>query len=158
LRHADAAIDFFVMELMHSVEGTYVPQLAYGVSASCFVDYFQMGITTGRLCFHKVCQCISEDEYLRSKFMRKMNRSDAHRVTELHLKQHGIDGMLGSLDCMHLGWKNCPIAWQGAFQGKEKVLLLYLRLFPITICGFGMLLLDSLVRRMTSIFGSRVLF
>ena len=22
---------------------------------------------------------------------------------------------------MHIGWKNCPVAWQGQFQGKEKV-------------------------------------
>ena len=33
---------------------------------------------------------------------------------------HGIPGMLGSLDCMHLHWKNCPITYQGAYQGKEK--------------------------------------
>ena len=26
--------------------------------------------------------------------------------------------MFASLDCMHYEWKNCPIAWQGSFQGK----------------------------------------
>jgi Plant transposon protein len=94
--------------------------LAYGVSVSAFVDYFQTGVSTGRLCFHKLCKCISESEVLCSNFMRVMNRADAHRATDLHLQQHGVDGMLKLLDCVHVGWKNCPVAWQGAFQGKEK--------------------------------------
>ena len=29
--------------------------------------------------------------------------------------------MLGSLDCSHTYWKNCPKAWQGSFKGKEKM-------------------------------------
>eukprot|EP00934_Nitzschia_sp_Nitz4_P000628 Nitzschia sp. Nitz4//scaffold40_size135432//298//1969//NITZ4_003224-RA/size135432-augustus-gene-0.28-mRNA-1//-1//CDS//3329551159//628//frame0 len=33
---------------------------------------------------------------------------------------HGVPGMLGSLDCSHTKWKNCPKAWQGSYQGKEK--------------------------------------
>jgi Plant transposon protein len=93
--------------------------LSYGVSASAFVDY--MGITTGQLCFQKVCKCILESELLCCKLNRVMNRRDAHLVTELHLNKHGIDGMLRSLDCMHVGWKNYLVVWQGAFQGKEDM-------------------------------------
>jgi Plant transposon protein len=95
--------------------------LEYGVTALAFVNYSQMGITTCQLSFIKVCKCISESELLCSKFNRVMNRRDAHRVTELHLNKHGIDGMLGSLDCIHVEWKNCLVAWQGALQEKEGV-------------------------------------
>ena len=30
-----------------------------------------------------------------------------------------MDGMHGSLHCVHTAWKNCPKAWQGNFAGKE---------------------------------------
>jgi hypothetical protein len=28
--------------------------------------------------------------------------------------------MIGSLDCTHTFWKNCPKAWQGSYKGKES--------------------------------------
>jgi hypothetical protein len=38
---------------------------------------------------------------------------------KLHKAAHGVDGMIGSLDCTHTFWKNCPKAWQGSYKGKE---------------------------------------
>ena len=92
--------------------------VAYGCSASAFQDYFQMSITTARLCLLKFCRIVSTDPSLRSVFARAMTRSDARRVAAIHREIHGIAGMVGSLDCMHVFWKNCPVAWQGSQTGK----------------------------------------
>ena len=49
-----------------------------------------------------------------------MTQSDARRHSALHDACHGVAGMVGSLDCTHVGgWKNCPVAWQGSQTGKS---------------------------------------
>ncbi len=37
-------------------------------------------------------------------------------------KAAGIPGYIGSIDCIHWHWKNCPSTWKGVFQGEEEVL------------------------------------
>ena len=94
--------------------------LAFGAAAPACIEYFRMGLTTARACFRTMIQCIAQSDAFKLKYMRSMNRADAYRVTALHHNQHGIDGIIGSIDCMHIFWKNCPVAWQGAYKGKEK--------------------------------------
>ncbi len=38
----------------------------------------------------------------------------------------GFTGCIGSIDCMHWQWKNCPSAYKGMFQGKEGALAVIL--------------------------------
>jgi hypothetical protein len=53
------------------------------------------------------------------KYFNIMTPADAKRVEEYHKKVHGVHGMIGSLDCSHFVWGNCPVAHHGQFQGKE---------------------------------------
>ena len=92
--------------------------LAYGVPPHCFCDYFQMSFTLAKQAcdeFDKAIKSIYQEEYLRLP-----TKEDVWKITYLHKCKHGIDGLFGSLDCMHTYWKNCPVAWQGSFSGKEK--------------------------------------
>jgi hypothetical protein len=83
--------------------------VAYGCSPSTFLDYFQMSQMTERQCLLKFCCIVSSDNDLQSVDARQMTRSDASRLSALHEAVHGIVGMVGSLNCMHVGWKNCPV-------------------------------------------------
>jgi hypothetical protein len=92
--------------------------LAYGVPPHTFTDYFQMSKTLAKKCcnhFDKTIKKLYEKEYLRLP-----TKADVENVLKLHKAVHGVEGMFGSIDCMHTYWKNCPVGWQGSFKGKEK--------------------------------------
>ena len=95
-----------------------IKTLAFGVPPHAFRDYFQMSKTFARDCcenFNKIIIKIYKKEY-----MRLPTPADVKAIFKLHKHQHKINGMGGSLDCMHTYWKNCPVAWQGNFAEKEK--------------------------------------
>ncbi|XP_020257992.1 putative nuclease HARBI1 [Asparagus officinalis] len=86
--------------------------LAYGVSVDFVDDYVRIGESTtieSVKRFVKVVVEIFADEYLRSP-----NNDDIRRLLEIG-EQRGFPGMLGSIDCMHWRWKNCPAAWHGMY-------------------------------------------
>ena len=90
--------------------------LAYGVPAHTFMDYFQMSREYARECcrqFDMAIKRIYAQEYLRLPSV-----ADVKSIVKLHRAVHKVDGLIGSLDCSHTMWKNCPKAWAGSYTGK----------------------------------------
>ncbi|XP_071699640.1 uncharacterized protein [Rutidosis leptorrhynchoides] len=55
------------------------------------------------------------------QYLRKLTIEDVARLYNFHAQKHGLPGMLGSIDCMHWEWKNCPVAWHGQYKrGDQK--------------------------------------
>jgi hypothetical protein len=70
-------------------------------------------------------ECCKEfDKAMRTIYMKEFLRlptaTDLKNIVKLHKAVHSLDGMIGSLDCTHTFWKNCPKAWQGLYKGKES--------------------------------------
>ena len=91
--------------------------LAYGVPPHTFTDYFQMSKTYADSCCDHFAQAI-KTLYM-SNYLRLPTATDVKRVLKLHKAIHNVDGLIGSLDCTHTYWKNCPKAWQQSYKGKE---------------------------------------
>uniref|UniRef100_A0A0D3BKW9 Zinc finger GRF-type domain-containing protein n=1 Tax=Brassica oleracea var. oleracea TaxID=109376 RepID=A0A0D3BKW9_BRAOL len=79
--------------------------------------------TTARKCLHHFTNAIIHlfgDEYLRYP-----TPEDLQRLLYIG-EQRGFPGMVGSIDCMHWEWKNCPAAWKEMYSqgtGKPTIVL-----------------------------------
>ena len=79
-----------------------------------------MGESTGWLTVEMFCSCVAHNPVLHAHYLCTYMEEDAKHVSLLHEDIKGIPGMLGSLDCMYVHWKNCPITYQGAYQGNKR--------------------------------------
>ncbi|XP_074325375.1 uncharacterized protein LOC141662739 [Apium graveolens] len=94
-----------------------IRMLAYGISADAVDDYVRIGETTAIECLKRFVSgviTIFEGEYLRTP-----NSNDVQRLLQMG-EARGFPGMMGSIDCMHWQWKNCPKAWKGMFMNGHK--------------------------------------
>ena len=90
--------------------------LAYGMHADATDEYIKIGESTAIECMKRFCRAIVE--IILEWYLRSPTAEDVARL--LHIgQQRGFPGMLGSLDCMHWKWKNCPTAWAGQFEGRS---------------------------------------
>ena len=53
------------------------------------------------------------------EYLRKPTEADMRRMICINYAR-GFPGCIGSIDCQHWEWKNCPVAWAGKLKGKEK--------------------------------------
>lgn len=92
--------------------------MAYGSAADAVDEYLRLGETTALRCLEHFVEGVINifgDEYL-----RKPTQEDLQRLLNIG-EQRGFPGMIGSIDCMHWEWKNCPYAWKGQFtRGNQK--------------------------------------
>ena len=90
--------------------------LAYGSAADQCDEIARMGVSTALKCLKKFCRQI---EILYGKwFLRPPNSDDLYRLLNRGHRR-GFPGMIGSIDCMHWEWKNCPTGWAGAYSGRK---------------------------------------
>ena len=100
-----------------------IRQLAYGGGSDTVDEYVRIGETTARRSLHNFAAGIIHlfgDEYL-----RRPTPEDLQRLLYIG-EQRGFPGMIGSIDCMHWEWKNCPTAWKEMYSrgtGKPTIML-----------------------------------
>jgi hypothetical protein len=91
--------------------------LAYGLPGDAVDEYVQIGDSTAREALYHFCSAIIDafgKEYLCSP-----TPVDVARLLQ-EGESRGFPGMLGSIDCMHWEWRNCPTSWKGMFTGRGK--------------------------------------
>ncbi|XP_048613541.1 uncharacterized protein LOC125587329 [Brassica napus] len=86
-----------------------IRMLAYGQAGDANDEYLRLAATTALLCLEYFTEAIIPlfgDEYL-----RRPTPEDLQRLLDAG-EACGFPGMIGSIDCMHWEWKNCPTAWK----------------------------------------------
>lgn len=90
--------------------------LAYGVSADYLDEWIRLGESTINKCLRRFVGAIQKKygpTYLRSPTADDMKRMLSQNAAR------GFPGCLGSIDCFHWEWKNCPNAWTAQYKGKK---------------------------------------
>ena len=87
--------------------------LAYGVAADMVDDYIRIGESTTRKCLINFVEGIIS--FFGDEYLRRSTATDLQRLLFV-ADVRGFPGMMGSIDCMHWTWKNCPAAWKGQFE------------------------------------------
>ncbi|XP_062073352.1 uncharacterized protein LOC133777681 [Humulus lupulus] len=86
--------------------------LAYGAPADYVDEYVRIGETTAIECLVNFVRGVND--IFGTEYLSRPNAGDICRLLQIG-EVRGFPSMLGSIDCMHWEWKNCPVAWKGQF-------------------------------------------
>jgi hypothetical protein len=84
--------------------------LAYGLPTDVVDEYIQIGESTAWECLNHFCRALIA--HFSGWYLRTPNEANIARIMH-NSKSRGFPEMLGSIDCMHWEWRNCPTAWRG---------------------------------------------
>ncbi|XP_010471152.1 PREDICTED: uncharacterized protein LOC104750985 [Camelina sativa] len=100
-----------------------IRMMAYGCLADAMDEYLRLAETTAHKCLEKFVDGVID--LFGDVYLRRPTAEDLQRL--LNIGEHrGFPGMVGSIDCMHWEWKNCPTAWKGQYSrgsGKPTIVL-----------------------------------
>ncbi|XP_021744228.1 uncharacterized protein LOC110710265 [Chenopodium quinoa] len=100
-----------------------IRMLAYSVAPDVVDEYLRIGQTTSKNALQHFCQGVIT--HFESDYLRKPTAEDLRKI--LHQNElRGFPGMVGSIDCMHWEWKNCPTAWKAQYASRSKTATLIL--------------------------------
>jgi hypothetical protein len=90
--------------------------LAYGGCADQLDEWIRLGESTILLCLKRFVKGIIR--FFGEEYLRAPTEADIMRVLQQNAKR-GFPGCVGSIDCWHWEWKNCPSGWAAQYKGKK---------------------------------------
>lgn len=92
--------------------------LAYGTLADLQDEYLKIKESIAVEALGEFCTTVIR--FYSDVYLKHPTVGDVKNLLQLQERQHEFPGMFGSIDCMHQGWKNCPVALKAQYQNRKK--------------------------------------
>ena len=90
--------------------------ICYGCACDSVTEYTGVKAECAREALYSFCKFICR--WYGPQFLGRWGEEELRKEMDENEKR-GFPGMMGSIDCTHWRWKNCPIAWQGMYQDRH---------------------------------------
>ncbi|KAM2766222.1 hypothetical protein COP1_022157 [Malus domestica] len=95
---------------------TALRMFAYGAATDQVDEIARIGKSSILQCLMRFCGAI--ESIYTAEYLRQPTHMDLEKPLK-KAEMRGFPGMIGSIDCMHWTWKNCPSAWQGTYGDRK---------------------------------------